>query len=450
MADKKTCFVVMGFGRKTDFQTSRVLDLDKSYHYIIKPAATDAGLDCKRADEFVRSGTIDTPMYEQLLMADVVVADVSTSNCNAFYELGVRHALRPFTTITIAEDKMVIPFDINHVTVRRYQHMGDGIDYNEVMRMRDLLRSAIETIAQRPVDDSPVYTFLSGLRPPIRELANAMAATGSMAVANASAMAASDQNASVVSLAARSIENSEPQMPAGMKGAAEAQSPTISSLMQAAQIAIDNSEFSTARAILSQVKQMAPRDSYVTQKLAMSTYKTKQPTPLEALRSAECILQELATDDSTDTETLGLWGAIHKRLWELGGDSVDLDTALAAHEKAFVLKKDFWNGINLAFLYSGRASITKTTDEANSAADKVIAHRTRQKVLSICQPLYQGNLLPTTTDRYWLLATMAEAWLGLGEEAKARQFLAEANTQHPAKWMLDTTTDQLDRLRKLL
>src|ERR1700679_1226978 len=101
-----------------------------------------------------RSGNINVPMYERLLNADLVVADVSTSNCNAFYELGVRHALRPFTTITIAEDKMVIPFDINHVIVRRYQHMGEGIDYNEVMRMRDLLRTAIEALAQKPAEDS--------------------------------------------------------------------------------------------------------------------------------------------------------------------------------------------------------------------------------------------------------------------------------------------------------
>src|ERR1700679_1433194 len=47
-----------------------------------------------------RSGNINVPMYERLLNADLVVADVSTNNCNAFYELGVRHALRPYTTIT--------------------------------------------------------------------------------------------------------------------------------------------------------------------------------------------------------------------------------------------------------------------------------------------------------------------------------------------------------------
>src|ERR1700676_3251413 len=34
----RTCFVVMGFGKKTDFETGRTLDLDKSYRNIIKPA----------------------------------------------------------------------------------------------------------------------------------------------------------------------------------------------------------------------------------------------------------------------------------------------------------------------------------------------------------------------------------------------------------------------------
>jgi hypothetical protein len=76
---KGTCFVVMGFGKKTDFQTGRVLDLNKSYQYMIKPAAEDAGLECIRADEIVSAGLIDVPMYRQLLTADVVIADLSTS-----------------------------------------------------------------------------------------------------------------------------------------------------------------------------------------------------------------------------------------------------------------------------------------------------------------------------------------------------------------------------------
>ena len=118
-----TCFVVMGFGKKTDYETGRTLDLDKSYKNLIKPAAERAGLRCVRADDIVHSGMIDVPMYEQLLNADVVVADLSTSNVNAFYELGIRHALRPRTTIVISEDgkSAKFPFDLNHVATSRRQ-----------------------------------------------------------------------------------------------------------------------------------------------------------------------------------------------------------------------------------------------------------------------------------------------------------------------------------------
>jgi hypothetical protein len=48
-------------------------------------------------------------MYEQLLGADLVIADLSTSNVNAIYELGVRHALRPHTTIVMAESNLNSP-----------------------------------------------------------------------------------------------------------------------------------------------------------------------------------------------------------------------------------------------------------------------------------------------------------------------------------------------------
>ena len=85
---KKTCFVVMGFGTKTDFQQQKTYDLDKSYRIIIKRAVEEAGLECIRADDVVHAGIIDKPMYELLLDADVVVADLSTSNANAIYELG--------------------------------------------------------------------------------------------------------------------------------------------------------------------------------------------------------------------------------------------------------------------------------------------------------------------------------------------------------------------------
>jgi hypothetical protein len=94
----KSCFVIQGYGRKTDYRDGRVLDLDASYA-IIKDAVEAAGLECTRADEIQRSGTIDLPMYEWLLNADLVVADLSTYHSNVVFELGVRYALRPHATI---------------------------------------------------------------------------------------------------------------------------------------------------------------------------------------------------------------------------------------------------------------------------------------------------------------------------------------------------------------
>ena len=170
-----TCFVVMGFNTKPDPNTGKVFDLDKSYKYIIKPAVEAAGFTCKRADEIMHSGVIDVPMYEQLLNADLVVADLSTSNVNAFFELGVRYALRPRATICIAESGFKNPFDTNHIKFTPYDHAGSAIDFGEVERMREVLRTACEAARTGNATDSPVYTFLHQLRPPIGDKPTAAA-----------------------------------------------------------------------------------------------------------------------------------------------------------------------------------------------------------------------------------------------------------------------------------
>src|SRR5215469_4414403 len=69
--DKKTCFVVMGFGKKVDFETGKTFDLDMTYQNIIKPAVEAAGVECIRADDIIHAGVIDVPMYEHILAADL-------------------------------------------------------------------------------------------------------------------------------------------------------------------------------------------------------------------------------------------------------------------------------------------------------------------------------------------------------------------------------------------
>jgi len=424
MGEKQVCFVVMGFGKKTDYPTGRVIDLDKSYQYIIKPAAVEAGLECVRADEIIHSGTIDMPMYEQLLTADVVVADVSTSNCNAFYELGVRHALRPYTTITIAEDKMVFPFDVNHIAIRKYQHLGDGIDFGEVMRMKAALKEAIQTIASKPTDDSPVYTFLKDLRPPVRGA----------------------KEAALKSAVAGIVDGRPASQPAGQDSTNTA---TVSTLMTQVQTALEKGDFLTARSLLAVVKGMLPNDPYVSQNLALATYKCKLPSPTEALKDARAILTELNPEISTDTETLGLWGAVHKKLWEIAGDRSYLDISIFAYEKGFYLKNDYYNGINLAYLFNERAAVSNVPE---SIADFVLAQRTRKRVLAICNSLLHSGHKVLDQEDYWIRATMAEAWLGLGDAAKSKESLdsAFAVEPKPSQWMQDSTLEQMRKLGKLL
>src|SRR5262249_21110968 len=118
------CFVVMGFGEKTDLATGRKLNLDATYTNVIKPAVTEAGYSCTRADEIRHSGMIDVPMYDMLFDAELVIADLSTANLNAMFELGVRHAFKPRSTIILAEKQFSSPFDVNHIVIHKYEHLG--------------------------------------------------------------------------------------------------------------------------------------------------------------------------------------------------------------------------------------------------------------------------------------------------------------------------------------
>src|SRR5205823_1570511 len=91
-------------------------------------------------------------------------------------------------------------------------------------------------------------------------------------------------------------------------------------------------------------------DPYILQRLALATYKSKLPTEKDALLEADGILHKLNPITSNDTETLGLWGAVHKRLWDLTKDQKYLDDAIRAYERGFYIKNDYYNGINYAFL----------------------------------------------------------------------------------------------------
>jgi hypothetical protein len=150
-----TCFVVTGFGNKTDYSTERVLNLDKTYQQLVRPACDKADVNCFRAIDANLTGSIDSIMYRWIYEADIVIADLSTLNANVFYELGVRHAQRPNTTIIIAESVLMqsIPFDLSSFVIYQYEHGGEEIVIGEQERflghLFDVLKNIIEVEQRR-------------------------------------------------------------------------------------------------------------------------------------------------------------------------------------------------------------------------------------------------------------------------------------------------------------
>jgi hypothetical protein len=96
-----------------------------------------------------------------------------------------------------------------------------------------------------------------------------------------------------------------------------------------------------------------------------------------------------------------------------------------------------------------RASVSEPAD---AIADFVLARRTRVDVLEICRKKLESlrESEANRAERYWILATMAEAALGMGDEALAAQNLALAATVAPEAWMPDSTNEQLGELRRYL
>ena len=86
-------FIAMPFGTKPGAD-GKDIDFNRIYAELLKPALEAAGCTVFRADEEQRAGDIRTDMFQELLVADLVLADLTLDNPNVWYELGVRHALR--------------------------------------------------------------------------------------------------------------------------------------------------------------------------------------------------------------------------------------------------------------------------------------------------------------------------------------------------------------------
>jgi hypothetical protein len=154
-------FIVRPFG------TKRGMDFDHVGETLIDAALTQCGIEGRTTSEIMSPGNIRESMFELLLTADIVIADMTLHNANVYYELGIRHALRDRITVLLrgvggelaelAPD--AVPFDL---LTDRYVAYPIGNPAEAL----DKLVAAISQGSASSVSDSPVFKLLPKLRAP--------------------------------------------------------------------------------------------------------------------------------------------------------------------------------------------------------------------------------------------------------------------------------------------
>lgn len=441
----------MGFGIKTDLATGRKLNLDKSYEALIKPVVESRNIRCLRADEIRHSGSINLQMFQQLLSADIVIGDISTANVNAFYELGLRHALKPRTTIIIAESQYGYPFDLNGINISSYTHLGENIDYFEVIRFQKLLGEMIDQIMSDTRPDSPVYTLITDLIPPMLndQAINLVGRIGDV-------------------LTARTQEMEAEQDP-------DVQ--TLSLKIKQAEAYLKNKQFEEAKTAFANALQMLKQEdnprliannTYLVQRLALTTYQAKKPDEASALKDALSLLKQIGLDHTNDTETVALAGAIEKHLYELGDGIEHLENAILFYQRGYYLLHNRYHGINLAYLLHLRSTTELDSANDEKIADLVWANRIRREVIAFCAAddakiaemesqvknstgaVSEEQVRLINEQKFWINVNRAEAHFGLGQNEEFENAIAKAILTPHEDWMMNSFTDQLEQLKKLM
>jgi predicted acylesterase/phospholipase RssA len=190
-------------------------------------------------------------------------------------------------------------------------------------------------------------------------------------------------------------------------------------------------------------------------KLALNTYKDPDLPVDERLKTALRLLKELCSLDQTkDQETLGLAGAVYKRIWEASARKQDLERSLSYYQRGADQGAKHDNGytaINAAYVRDLLAAL-----EASDLTDATPLPEAAQLHLQKARELREDILTkvpqpqdPQTND-YWNLVTRAEALMGLGQfQAAGMALSAAGGLPGVPDWQKETTTRQLAGLVRL-
>jgi tetratricopeptide (TPR) repeat protein len=141
------------------FDVKEGINFDEVDRQLIQPAMKAAGVQGATTTEIAKAGNIREDMFRLLVTSDLVIADLSIHNANVFYELGIRHGLRPRGTLLIRADVHAYPFDLQTDRFLLYKTAQPGAS------VEALAKAIKETLAATGTD-SPVYMMLPSLTAP--------------------------------------------------------------------------------------------------------------------------------------------------------------------------------------------------------------------------------------------------------------------------------------------
>lgn len=150
----KKCFIVCPIGNEESETRKRS---DSLFKHVISPVCIECGFEPTRIDKENTSGPITDDIFKHLQNDDLVIADLTENNPNAFYEMGYRAALgKPSIHLMIKNSS--IPFDVS--TIRSFTY--DLTDLDSVEEIKTRLTQTIKSIdfdsASKKSSDKPITT----------------------------------------------------------------------------------------------------------------------------------------------------------------------------------------------------------------------------------------------------------------------------------------------------
>ncbi len=137
--DMKKCFVISPIGEAGSETRKRA---DQLFNYIIKPVCEECEFNPIRVDQINASDSINQTILDHLKDDELVVADMTGHNPNAFYEMGYRSALnKPIIHLRYAQED--IPFDVSSIRAFDY----DLSDLDSVANVKDRLIKTIKRMS---------------------------------------------------------------------------------------------------------------------------------------------------------------------------------------------------------------------------------------------------------------------------------------------------------------